>query len=127
MWQSKITNKLRLQPALRAADAIGALHINRYYAHLLATSPVIRTNGAMQIVASHFSFHEIATMLRRWWARPLRSVFSNATRLILPLLAVIRTKCDGLQVFSYRPLFFCICVNDCKTPHNMLKLYQRQI
>lgn len=53
-------------------------------------------NGAMQIVASHFSFHEIATMLRRWWARPLRSVFSNATRLILPLLAVIRTKCDGL-------------------------------
>ena len=63
---------------------------------LLTTSPVIRTNGAMQIVASHFSFHEIATMLRRWWARPLRSVFSNATRLILPLLAVIRTKCNGL-------------------------------
>lgn len=30
-------------------------------------------------------------MLRRWSARPLRSVFSNATRLILPLLAVIRT------------------------------------
>ena len=64
---------------------------------LLTTSPVIRTNGAMQIVASHyFSFHKIATMLRRWWARPLRSVFSNATRLILPLLAVIRTKSDGL-------------------------------
>ena len=77
-------------------DAIGALHINRYYGRMLATSPVIRTNGAMQIVASHFSFREIATMLRRWSARPLRSVSSNATRLILPLLAVIRTKCDGL-------------------------------
>ena len=80
-----------------AADTIGAycatIAITLVF---LATSPVIRTNGAMQIVASHFSFHEIATMLRRWSARPLRSVFSNATRLILPLLAVIRTKCDGL-------------------------------
>ena len=69
----------------------------------------------MQIVASHFSFHEIATMLRRWWARPLRSVFSNATRLILPLLAVIRTNQSKTNLIGS---FFCFLGKNNRTCGN---------